>query len=75
MPSDIPLDMPMEFRVAPSQNQNPKFAPITQDEAAFYMIDYSTMLSQRESKLCIIPDEILLEIGKAIFVGFGLKAR
>lgn len=36
----------------------------TQD-GVLYKIDYSTTLSQPDSKLCSMPTEILREIGKA----------
>lgn len=46
----------------------------TKDEV-LYKIDYSTTRLQPDSKLCTIPDEVLLEIGKHVFTGFGLQFR
>ena len=45
------------------------------DELGLYKIDYSTIFGQPGSKLCNIPDEILLEIGKIVFAGFGLELQ
>ena len=38
-----------------------------------YTIDYTTAKSQQDSSLCALPDELLLEIGKYCFDGFGLE--
>lgn len=38
-----------------------------------YQLDYSTEKPQPDSRLCNIPDEIVLEIGRLLFAGFALE--
>lgn len=70
----------LEFQVLIASTLNPKLTsdsttPSQDEAAALYKIDYGTALPQPDSKLCTVPDEVLLEIGKHVFDGFGLEYR
>jgi hypothetical protein len=46
---------------------------VTNVPVDLYQLDYSTEMPQPDSRLCNIPDEIVLEIGRLLFAGFALE--